>query len=121
MKGHRLVVGKPPLRPGGLTELAMRAHDDALKLGFSGIALIASRVRRSPSRYLQFHDQRGVKWRIRFSDHYCPGHLRRPDLDVISYDGTSGAELVAAFLQKIAAGEIRQSQAEPVRRRRPRC
>ncbi len=118
MNGHRIVAGNPPLRRGALTEQAIKARDLAVQLGFNEVALLASRVARSPSRYLHFRDARSILWRIRFSDHYCPGHIQQPDLDVVIYDGDSGFVEVAAFLRAVAAGHIEQRPRAPRGKRR---
>lgn len=104
-----VIAGRPPMRAGGLAEIALILATYASTLGFAQIGVRQSRVFRSGSRYLFFTDPKGNRWKVRISD-----HRRRPrrflgqeppHFDLVSFDGRSGLDRAKAWMDSVANGK----------------
>lgn len=87
--------------------LAQAVADRARALGLTVVRTRISKIAGSPSRHLQVRDSANRDWFIRLSDHYMPRRTgyARPHFDLVTRDGSSGAELALAFVARIARGD----------------
>jgi hypothetical protein len=103
--GHRPAADAPVPAPLRLA-LALREH--ALSKGLAIGKVERSRVRISGSLYLTMTDHGGRVWIIRVSNHLRPrrtGHPT-PHVDLVSFDGVSGAGVGRELINRIVAGEV---------------
>lgn len=103
-----VVAGRSPTSVRDLADMAFILSTYAMTLGFAQVRLQQSRITRSLSKHIRFHDDAGRLWHIRLSDHHRVVKKRYsfdlPHFDLVSNDGRSGLEVVKAFMDAVAAG-----------------
>lgn len=105
---RRCVGVRPENGPQPVRRLVLLLRDHAVSLGFTPRGIEHSRVRGSGSCYLSFDDAHGRRWIMRVASHLPPRQTGRekPHVELVSWDGSSGAEVGKTLLNRIVAGEI---------------
>jgi len=105
---------------GSITTIALALAEHARGHGMVVVRMLCSRVRNSATKHLQLRDAANRLWLVRVSDHLAPigTGYDLPHFDLVSRDGTTGAEAGFCWLNQVARGEIVWSPPERSRQRR---
>jgi hypothetical protein len=106
MRGRR--APDAPLPRMEMQNLVLAVAQHARTCGLTVVRTRASRISMSLSNHIELKDARNRHWFLRISDHRGPKATgaQRPHFDLITRDGSTGAELAFGFIQRVARGEV---------------